>query len=376
MQDESSEDAASGTRIHRALETGDFLGLSADEEYTAEMCQQQERQLVEEWLGNAPGPGVVNPLLEHRLGLTTIGGVVDVTDAVTVPFCVTGQADVIVIDGNRGLVIDYKTGRGEVEHAADNAQLRGLAVLVAMRWRLESVRVAIVQPWAGKPTVADYDGLRLLASHGWLTRILERAKNATPSDFRAGDWCQYCPARNRPCPALTEKAVQPVESMALTLPADDETARAALFARAMEMPAEKLAGLHRGLKLVGWYVAAVEGAARLRAADDVEFQQYYRIETSLGNREITDAQAAFNALLPLGVTAADALAACSMSLGPIENAVRIASGIKSQTEKRTLYNMTADQAKKAVNDALEAAGVLKRKADKQTLKPVGLEIEP
>jgi hypothetical protein len=331
------------------------------------------QRVVTEWLGNHED-AADQRLHEHRLGLTAYGGVVDVTDAVKLPIRTTGQADLIIIDGKRGLVLDYKTGRGEVRHAADNAQLRGLAVLAAKRWRLESVRVVIVQPWAGKPTVADYDNEALYTANIWLLIVLSEARDATPTDLHAGDWCQYCPARNIPCPALTEKAVQPIETVALSLPADDETARAALFARAMEMSAERLAGLRRGLKIVGWYVSAVEGAARLRAEKDVEFQQYYRLETSPGNREITDAQAAFNALLPLGITAQQALEACSMSLGPIEEAVRIASGIKSQTDKRTVYNITAKDAKAAVNEALEAAGVIKRKADKITLNPVELEI--
>lgn len=373
IPDEESEDAAKGTRIHTALETGNFNGLSADEEQTAEMCHAQMQRVVTEWLGNHED-AADQRLHEHRLGLTAYGGVVDVTDAVKLPIRTTGQADLIIIDGKRGLVLDYKTGRGEVRHAADNAQLRGLAVLAAKRWRLESVRVVIVQPWAGKPTVADYDNEALYTANIWLLIVLSEARDATPTDLHAGDWCQYCPARNIPCPALTEKAVQPIETVALSLPADDETARAALFARAMEMSAERLAGLRRGLKIVGWYVSAVEGAARLRAEKDVEFQQYYRLETSPGNREITDAQAAFNALLPLGITAQQALEACSMSLGPIEEAVRIASGIKSQTDKRTVYNITAKDAKAAVNEALEAAGVIKRKADKITLNPVELEI--
>jgi len=63
-----------------------------------------------------------------------------------------------------------------------------------------------------------------------------------------------------------------------------------------------------------------------------------------------------------------------MSIGDIEDAARKASGIKSQTDKRTVYNLTAKDAKTAVNEALEAAGVIKRKADKVTLKPVELEI--
>jgi hypothetical protein len=61
-----------------------------------------------------------------------------------------------------------------------------------------------------------------------------------------------------------------------------------------------------------------------------------------------------------------------MSFGPLEEAVRKASGVKSKTEKRTTYNLTADQAKKALNVALESAGAISRKADKQEVVPVAI----
>jgi hypothetical protein len=127
-----------------------------------------------------------------------------------------------------------------------------------------------------------------------------------------------------------------------------------------------------GLAMVQRYVDAIKSAAKSRAGDDPEFQRFFTLKTSPGNREINDAQKAFAALEPLGITAEAALAACSMSFGPLEEAVRKASGVKSQTAKRTTYNLTADQAKKALNAALEGAGAISRKADKVELVPVAI----
>jgi len=45
----SSDDAASGTRIHKALETGDFSDLSLSEQETANMCMAQIKSTLEEW---------------------------------------------------------------------------------------------------------------------------------------------------------------------------------------------------------------------------------------------------------------------------------------------------------------------------------------
>ncbi len=290
LLDSSTEDAESGTRIHKALETGDTSELLPDELDTFEMCREQAQQVVEAWYGSDPGHGVLDPLLEVRLGLTNIGGVIEVIEETTAPLRFTGQADVIAIAGKRGLVLDYKTGRGDYEHATGNRQLRALAALAARRWRLDSVRVAIVQPWAGKPTVADFDKQGLADAFDWLSRTLERVNAATPEDLNPGEHCKWCCSK-AVCPAFREAALEPVSNMAINLPGDPETARSALFARAMELAPESLARLVRGLKLVGWYQAAIEGAARVRAESDVEFQQYFRLVPGLEVREITDAQA-------------------------------------------------------------------------------------
>lgn len=49
LPDEESDEAASGTRIHKALELGDSAGLSPDEETTFDMCREQTNNLLEAW---------------------------------------------------------------------------------------------------------------------------------------------------------------------------------------------------------------------------------------------------------------------------------------------------------------------------------------
>ena len=54
LPDSSSEDAESGTRIHKALGTGDTSELSPDELDTFEMCLDQRQQIVEARYGFRP----------------------------------------------------------------------------------------------------------------------------------------------------------------------------------------------------------------------------------------------------------------------------------------------------------------------------------
>jgi len=322
-------DSVKGTRIHKALESGDFSSLDSDELATAEMCQQQAQSLVIDWLGGHEESADAR-YHEQRLGLTVLGGVVEVTDETTAKLVCTGQADSIHISGHGALIIDHKTGRGEYEHAAGNAQLRTLASLVARRYRLKHVRVAIVQPWAGKPTVADFDAEALEQAHDWLGDVLLKAFKATPDDLHPGDWCHWCPAKAT-CKALREVALEPVTRMATpALPADEKTARKALFARAMELPADSLAALVRGLKLVSWYADAIEGAAKTRADNDAEFQVFYTLKPGVVRESITDLGIVWPRLEALGVTGESFAKACSLTKSALATLVKEATGLKGK----------------------------------------------
>ena len=335
MPDESNADSEAGTRIHRALETGDMTGLSADEEQTADLCDIQAGQVMADWLAQSTNPEF-HTFKEQRLGLTRIGGVVDVTDDTKADLVFTGQADLIVIDGNRGLCIDFKTGRSEVESAKANLQLHGLAVMAARRWRLESVRVAIVQPWAGPASVADFDSETLKESRYWLMEVLKEVKDATPNDLNPGDWCKYCKAK-AVCPALRSVALEPVEHMALTLPADDATARAALFARAMEMTPQTLTALYRGLKLVGWYQAAIEGAMRKRV-EEGEIPGY-RMKPGQMREKINDVSKVWAKCEGLGVKAHVFTGACSVTKDALKTLLRDATGLKGKSLESTIKDV-------------------------------------
>ena len=182
LLDTASEDAARGDRIHAWLEgmaKGQIpLPLADPEERdVADRCLRQSGELIREHLGVQD-----DRLVERRLWD---------------PSCTwSGKADLVVIDRDRrALVIDYKTGRGDVEEATGNLQLRALAVLVAdlPNTSIDSVTVAIVQPLAGPPSVCRYDTAALRRSTDEIDDIMAKA-NATNQPRNPGPWCQYCRA--------------------------------------------------------------------------------------------------------------------------------------------------------------------------------------
>ena len=326
--DEGNEDAASGTRIHAVL--AGFAGedtLSAAEQETCEMCEAQAHAVIAEW-GRADTTDII---CEQRLGLTALGTVLDVTPESRASFIFTGQADMIVITEDAALVIDYKTGRGDTPVAQDNPQLAALAVLVSKRYKVPSVRVAIVQPWAGRPTVADYSTNALVLAEGWLQESLMRAVTATPDDAKAGDWCKWCKAKLA-CPAYSlavHKEVEVIDPMSIA-GMDNETQRKAMFARAMELPSERLAASLRGLGMVKRFIAAIEGAARDRAENDAEFQQFYTLREKKGRRSISDVQTVANRAFAHGVSVENFTACCSITLGDTKELLKGATGVKGK----------------------------------------------
>jgi RecB family exonuclease len=327
-KEEPSEDADSGTRIHAVLALfASENTLNTAEFATFEMCAEQAERVFSEWGGTDTTPAT----REQRLGLTSLGTVLDVTPDSKASFIFTGQADLILIKDDSALVIDYKTGRGDTAEAVHNAQLASLAVLVWKRFRVSAVRVVIIQPWAGKPTVADYTTNALTLAEGWLQNTLLQASTSTPEEARAGEHCKWCKAKAG-CSAYREAALSQIEVVnPMTIAGmDDETQRSALFARAMDMPAERLAASMRGLGMVKRFVSAFEGAAKERAANDAEFQRFFTLREKKGRRSVSDVGTVFQRCHERGVTAEQFTAVCSVPLGEVKELVKGATGLKGK----------------------------------------------
>jgi RecB family exonuclease len=349
---DDSEEAASGTRIHRYLETesdGDWQALSYDEQRTATLCQGQAKWLIVDFLkrnGNLEWE-----TRERRFAITPFGVTGDFSSCAAA--IGSGQADRIIGCGNHILILDYKTGRGDVTPADANDQLRGLAPLVS-HFRPESVEVAIVAPLTGQPTTAVFDREALKAAKAWLVRTWLSAPHATQT--KAGAWCQYCPAR---LVCGTYAAYNAATLAPLTqggLPPDK--VKEALFARAYEADTATLAEMGERVRMLEWGAAAIKAAIRRRleegglAADELRDAGWELLETN-GNREIADPDKAAVLLAPLlagaeGGPQAALMRAAKLSAATLTEEIHKASGKKSATR----YNMTAKQAKDALAQAL------------------------
>lgn len=116
---------------------------------------------------------------------------------------VAGSADIVGLSRGVASVYDVKTGRREnVDPAAENAQLRTLALAVHLAHGVDRVRVGLVFPGPQGASVDEheYDALDLA---DWLTDLSDMAEAIPTSVPRPSkSACRYCPAKAS-CPAMT-----------------------------------------------------------------------------------------------------------------------------------------------------------------------------
>lgn len=340
-KDTGSEEAASGTRIHAVLAglAGEDT-LDAGEKETASMCQRQATDLLEDW----PHSNALQSWCEVRLWLHANGSV---SERYKPGAQFSGQFDRVYYDhaSRWALLIDYKSGRGEYAEAVDNEQMVSNAALVRRWLDATAIRVAVVQPWVGKPTVADFCGSDALdAADAWLLRNLERERQSTPDQANPGPWCKYCRAaetlRCERYRTAQETAIAPLATadLATMSPADQ---RQALFERALELPASTLADIIGKLAMLGRMIDAAKAAGKERAQSDPEFAQFYGIKEKAGIRRIRDVGAAFEAASGVGVTAADFTARCKLGLGDMRELLHAATGSKGRELESLLESVLA-----------------------------------
>jgi hypothetical protein len=324
---EDTKDADLGNEVHAIL--SDDLSeaeSSASAAQTAEMCSDQSDQLLTEWL--MPGEPYEG-YREVRYGLTKLGNVAIVHADSRADFIFTGQFDRLYVQGNRGLLVDFKALHGDHTRALDNPQLASLAVMVARRHNLNSVRVALVQPWKGKPTVADYGKAELALCGDWLFQTLDAATAATPDDRSAGKWCGFCKA-NSVCQTYRDANLQQLEVInpATIAGMDDETQKAAMWARACALTPEQHAAAYNGLAMVKRYAYAIGASfkARVEAGEIAG----YGIKEKKGKRSISDVGTVFTRAAAHGVTAEAFTAECSIALGALNTLLKTATGAKGK----------------------------------------------
>ena len=252
----SSEHAVRGNRIHSLIAGEDVENHTAEETDIANQCERLAGIIVLQHMAR-PMEDCTEVWRESRIW----------TRSGNEPLW-SGKPDLVVIYGKRAVIIDFKTGRGEVEHAANNKQIRALAVLIdgCFVGKLDSILVAIVQPLASQSmSLCDYTKADIELAR---TEIENTVRNAMKPDAKrvAGEaQCRYCPAKAR-CPeageVLTEVAnVQPIVTMLSSSELGDLLSKCKQAEDVVDALREEAKNrLEEGVAVEGWELKA--GATR------------------------------------------------------------------------------------------------------------------
>ncbi len=304
-EQDQSEAAAMGTRLHRHLEVG-TLPEDAVEAEACEWCAEMEGRLAEELLGCR-----VELFREKRLW-----------DA-----CqrFSGQADVVFHNEKAALVLDYKFGRIAVEGAEYNTQLYGLVLLMMDNFAaFDVVYAGILQPFVSRqrPVVMRFERKDIGALRGWLYRKLDDA--AVPgAELCPGEvQCRYCRAAAS-CPALGLR-VQQVSGVELT--------------RWEQWSVEDRRKAWDAARLAKKYVDAIERKVRADLEAGVELPG---LQLAPGKAAFTvaDAAGAFGVLeAALGITGEEFVKCCKVGITELDKLVhrklaeQAAEGVKQTTK--------------------------------------------
>lgn len=203
---ETSPESERGTLIHKAYEMQSAEGLSASDVADYEAIMAQREEITAQWLNGKSVTRIAEERLWLHRGLRPV---------------LSGQIDEILIQGNRALLFDLKTGRVEVPPPPGNVQLRLYAMLARVRWpKLESVTVALLSPHLS------------YSAHAFNAGELDAIRDETFAtlanlDFQGapttGAHCRYCPA-SLICPTRRSET-QTLSVIAQELPIGAEAAR-------------------------------------------------------------------------------------------------------------------------------------------------------
>ena len=271
LPDQTSEAAESGTRIHQAI--ADWIRAGRPDDLGAPLADNTEQTLYEycciflQAFKNTD----IEIEAERPLELTDIyGGVLT-----------RGTADAVFRIGERWHVVDWKTGRGEIDDAESNWQGAAYAAMLAQEKRLENVCVIFVQPALDRSTSHVFGSDELKSVYQKIIDCVANGESQSPRR-EAGRWCRYCKGRLANVCNLYRYRVE--ES--LLVPDEYEPSH---------MAEDTLASEYERARVAAEYADALKAEIQRRCRERGEACGY-TLKPKQGARTIGDAQAAFERL--------------------------------------------------------------------------------
>jgi hypothetical protein len=298
--EQPSSDADSGNRIHAAL-SGETVNppLTEDEERTFETCKAQAEAQILITIGD--NPVICREEREWHISEQW-----------------SGKPDVVALsaDGMRALVIDYKTGRGEVTDATGNMQLRALAVLVSDNYWADEVTVAIVQPLAGPVSTCTYTSADIDRARSEITSIIDAIHKPEAPRIPSAKACRYCRAKGV-CPEAQKLAT-------------DAPLMVSRNGRELSISPERMAEFLAQIPAIEAVVEAVQAKAKRMLEADPASVPGWTLKPGSVRESITDPAQVFGRFVALGGTQEQFMPAVTVAKAKLRDAVKAVTSEKGK----------------------------------------------
>lgn len=226
-----------------------------------------------------------------------------------------GTPDVVLIEGDTAIVVDWKTGFQGPTDEEITYQLSAYCSLVR-----ESHRdVARVEGWMVHIRDGEVRGEKHLAEHNheltmsaWI-KVVERngaivaSGEPDESDYHIGDHCRYCPGAAS-CPAVLRTALRH------TSESGGDVAEAV-----RSMPADRFSEVLEHLPAIETLAKAAKARARQMERDEPGSTGYYTMTTVNARRQLTNPTAFARWILDQGVSPEDLWSSLKIGPGDAQN---------------------------------------------------------
>jgi CRISPR/Cas system-associated exonuclease Cas4 (RecB family) len=301
---ESSEWADRGTRIHGFC-AGDPVELNDEERDVGEACLAIRDALRERYIVSECDHVHIERRFwrygrEHHDNYS-------------------GQPDVVYAWGRKALIVDYKTGREEVDAADINMQMRGLAVLVAAKYALTEVTVALVHPlqWP-RYTVAVYDEQAIEQATEEIGAMMALIQQPGHPRIPSPEACKYCLAKGTPACTESQDVLREIAGIDGTY--------------AIAWPVEHIATMLDRCKIAEDVIDSVRDYARKIIATGEQIPGW-ELKDGAAVETISDPVTVMQRVYAIGATQDDFLTTVSVGKGKLEKVVRKVTGAKGKALK-------------------------------------------
>ena len=339
-----TEQASEGTRLH--AEIAKAITTTFDGCVNPEIADETVSRMFSHFVHIVTTDGAITSSAEYRERIDK-NEEFQVKVEYPLEFCYcgivqySGTADVLIVTDDRVIVIDWKTGRREVEPAEENTQTAAYALAAMQMYNRDKASVYIYNPVIGQDTHADFSDKSALARY--IMGVIAKCESEDAALVPGEEQCRYCRAAyHGTCPALAKTA-------ALTATKAEEIVPLPALS---VLPAETICDLKAKCDLIGKLAERIDAELKRRLENGQSCGPWKIKETS-GGREITDINRAFELS---GLPDSVFLTACTCSAAKLE---------KAYCQHRSAYFPTQKAAKADLSEKL--AEVLQERPRKKML---------